>query len=1078
MSTQLSKLQPNRTIALRGFDSLGGSAALHNATENSFTVSGTFRDSADFAVLLLWDADNFYEHPRLRYLPDFNFSGATLEFDVLYTPGLQPLDSPKSNWIDWATLDYIPTDGPPGKLRIWDNCRLKSGNFTPASGTFHLQSTADGIQASDRLTLFYQNFSFDYVPAPGVASVEYQFFAAGNGTPHNITVNGRSYTHTEAALLGESSAAQADALVSLINTGTGDPDVIATIGSVPYSVLITLRANAAVAVSATGYGISALGPASLSQVAPALAQQINNTDWWTAYPTHALRATAAGNTLTVTAARYGKVSTGAATASTTTVTLTWGCVFAGLLPGATLTIAGILYTVASVESPTSLTLTTSAGTQTNVGYVADRGGADGNMIELYALSASPSLTTAEPFLRLSGGNSAVTWTCTIDFSAHNLNSLRQCWFTYAAALANSAAFSDTEWSATYTNWTFTGPDAATRLSVAGPGSVRVEENSTACTYTGTWTTPSPESGFFSQGLARRAGSPSTVTNETLTVRYRCSSRHNLMIGTSLYLNSANLWISLDGAPEFAFSLYLDTGSGPAVNTRRVMVLSVAPGDHTVHFRLKDPGYFYFDFLEAAVLSDVPGAPTPRPNISPALDYSTDHSWKLPPARIFWILDNLGLTGPINQYIGVFWWNQRTNPTAVFRTAQVTFSRPANGTILTLTLGGTPIQKTVFPADTTATIASHFARYINATFVGVWASALSSTLTITKRSPAYEFTFDAGPLPITGSLSKFAADYGTWLVDPTQSLALNRGARDWHADLYREAKLRNREITTAGSMELVNPPPGFAACYPNGSPVITDVGFGNMKSTHCAQSSLMRLFQQSVFDCVADLQNAAGLTPNFQLGEYLWWFFSGPEGMAYYDAETKSAAQTALGRPLYTFLTPTDDPSVNASADALFLRARLRDHVAAVITHVRSRYPNAISEVLFAYDVNYPTINRDHLGDLGGQLNRFINFPAEWGSHTTAGFSRLKVEALAFGSRFRNLNLVREAIEFPLSQDWPLEKIRYLAPVFTHSSTWRKEVAIALGLRIPVVNLWAFDQINIFGLKIAVFHDQSRSTRMG
>jgi hypothetical protein len=90
---RIYKLQPNRTLALRGFDDLGASAALHSATSDSFKVSGVFRDPADFAVLMLHDADNFYEHPRLRHLPDFDFAGLTLTFDVRYE-GLMPLDSP------------------------------------------------------------------------------------------------------------------------------------------------------------------------------------------------------------------------------------------------------------------------------------------------------------------------------------------------------------------------------------------------------------------------------------------------------------------------------------------------------------------------------------------------------------------------------------------------------------------------------------------------------------------------------------------------------------------------------------------------------------------------------------------------------------------------------------------------------------------------------------------------------------------------------------------------------------------------------------------------------------------------
>jgi len=1073
MSEKIYKLQPNRTIALRGFDSLGASAALHSATADAFTVSGTFRDAADFAVLMLWDADNFYEHPRLKFLPDFNFDGTTLTFDVQYSPGLQPLDSPKSNWIDWATLDYVAADaaGTRGKLRLWDNCLLKAGAFTAASGAFHLTSGPSGIQPYDRLTVFFQNLAYDYIVPAQNASVEYQFAAVKTGTAHNITVNGRSYTHTESGAAGESSADQANALLALLNEGAGDPDVSAVIGSTAYSILLTARPGSTAVITASDSNIAAtLGASSVTQVAQALAQQINGTDWWQAFPTHAIRAAAQGGTLTITAARYGRVST-----ANNTVTLTAGTVFSGILPGSTITISGASYTVLSVDKPITLTLSSSAGIQTDILYTADRGGADGNMIELYALHKNDSLRTTEDAVRLAGGNSDVTWTCTIDFTAQSLKSLRQFWFTYAAALANSSAFSATEWSAVYTNWHFSGPESATKLSISGPGSVRIEESSSSCTYTGLWSAPNPESGFFSGGLAQRAGLAGSVTNETLTVRYTCVSSHDLYLGTSLYTNSANIWVQLDSAPEFAVSLYLN--NEPAVNTRRLLVPAVPPGNHSVRFRIKDKGFFYFDFLEAAVLSDIPDPPLPRSDVAPALDYSTDHSWKLPPARVLWILDNLGYTGAVNQYIGVFWWNQRSNPAA--RCPSVTLTFPAvltPASVLTLNIGGTAIQKAVFPADTASTAALHFARYINEVFVGAWAAASAGTLTITTRSPAYSFTFDSGGLAFSGTLNQSAANMGTWMVDPSQLPALNRGARDWHSDLYRECKARNREITTAGSMELVNPPDNFAARFWDGSPVVTSVGFGDLRSTHCAQSSPMLSYQQSVFDCIADLQNAAGLIPNFQMGEYLWWFFAASPaiGMAFYDSETAAAAQAALGRPLHKFLGPNDDPSVNGGTDAMFLRNRLRDHVASIVSHIRSRYPSAQSEVLFAYDVNYPTQN----DGLGGSLNRFINFPIEWGSHTTAGFDRLKVEALAFGGRLRNLDLARTAIEFPLGQDWPLSSIRYLAPVFVYSSTWEKELALAVGLKIPVVNLWAFDQMCIFGLSIGEYRNQSRSLKMG
>ena len=104
MPERICKFQPDRTLSLRGFDSFAAAASIHDVSPNGFTVSGTFRDPADFAVAVLYDADNVYEHPLIKYLPDFNLSGLVLNFDLLYSDGLQPIDSPKYNWIDWATL--------------------------------------------------------------------------------------------------------------------------------------------------------------------------------------------------------------------------------------------------------------------------------------------------------------------------------------------------------------------------------------------------------------------------------------------------------------------------------------------------------------------------------------------------------------------------------------------------------------------------------------------------------------------------------------------------------------------------------------------------------------------------------------------------------------------------------------------------------------------------------------------------------------------------------------------------------------------------------------------------------------
>ena len=119
MAERIYKLQPNRTMALRGFDHLGASAAIHSATANSFKVTGNFRDASDFCVLMLWDIDDFYEHPSIKYLPDSSFQNLVLTFNVQYS-GLQPLDSKKYPSIDWPYLDLSNMDGTTAQVRLFD----------------------------------------------------------------------------------------------------------------------------------------------------------------------------------------------------------------------------------------------------------------------------------------------------------------------------------------------------------------------------------------------------------------------------------------------------------------------------------------------------------------------------------------------------------------------------------------------------------------------------------------------------------------------------------------------------------------------------------------------------------------------------------------------------------------------------------------------------------------------------------------------------------------------------------------------------------------------------------------------
>lgn len=994
----IHKLQPNRTMQLRGFDAFGAAAAMHSATANSFKVSGVFRDAADFAVLILYDADNFYEHSSLKYLPDFDFSGLTLQFDVHYD-GLRPIDSPRFPTIDWPYLDVIKADNTTARIRLSDNATLIDGDHTKASASFTITDTL--LKQYDTVTLWYMNFAFTYQVADPVEGA-YAFDSGGEGTLHRVTVNGVHYSYTEVAgdTLYTVNARMAEAL-------NLSPDLSAATGpAYQMNFRVKTDTNAVLNVSSTAspttYALRAIGK---QTIAANLAAQINGVDW-----------------------------------------------------------GGLVITL-----PIAATATDGV-----VHLECTKPGVDGNAITMYSVATSSrleavtgSMFAAQQYVApFTGGSSDCTWRVTLDFATLGVPQIRQMWLTFAPPIPDGAPLENCEWLAEYTNWTVTGPTAKRNLKVAGPDSVRVEEDSPWCKYTGIW---HPWVGFHSGAFARRTADPGAKVE----IFYSCNSTHDLYVGTTLFADRGTVNVTVDG--DTATTHNFAVSAEAPIYCRRLLRQGVPAGRHNVVITLENVANFDFDFLEAAVPTDIPAPLPARNHASPAFDYSTDHTFKLPPARTHWILDQLGFNGPMNEYIGVFWWNQRKRVEATVPTATVTIGGTyVPGDQVILLVGGSPVGKSVFAGESNALIAKHLACFVNENLVGVYAEASGNVLTLINRSPmpAYAFSLSSsissasGTVTIDGSLDSGVP--GRWEIDLTQSPPLNRAARDWHADFCAQAAARERQLVIACSMELVNPPAGFAAVYPNGAPVVTDVGFASLHSTHCAFNTVMRDFQKTVYAEIASIQAAAGLTPYIQFGEFLWWFFTNYNpatnpagGMALYDPETTADALAALGRPLHVFRRPTDDPTVNGGADATFLRNKLRDHIAALRAHVSALHPTAKFELLYPYDVNHPTPAGVH--QLGGALNYFINFPVEYHVKASSGLDTIKMEALDFGAWTRSLDLSRTAIEFPIDLGWPKDSIRYLVPVFRGGSAWEKEYLEAKGQGIPVINFWAFDHFNLYNL---------------
>ncbi len=99
-------LQPDGDLQCYFFEP-SAIAALSSTSATGFTVSGTWRQQFDWAVIE-WNRDNVFEHPAFRSLPNGDLSGLTLSYQETRENCI-PLDSDLYATVNWPTL------------RIWAN---------------------------------------------------------------------------------------------------------------------------------------------------------------------------------------------------------------------------------------------------------------------------------------------------------------------------------------------------------------------------------------------------------------------------------------------------------------------------------------------------------------------------------------------------------------------------------------------------------------------------------------------------------------------------------------------------------------------------------------------------------------------------------------------------------------------------------------------------------------------------------------------------------------------------------------------------------------------------------------------
>jgi hypothetical protein len=171
MPETLQKLTPDRDLQCYFFEP-SAIAALSGTSATGFTLSGTFRQQFDWAVIE-WNRDNTHEHPAFRYLPDGDLSGLVLTYKETRTNCI-PLDSDLFATVDWPSLRVWATPTGGTETIYWVPLRAHA---TPAAGSYqcaYADFTLSGsVAAGDYvgLAFFSEQYTYEVVSGDTLATI-------------------------------------------------------------------------------------------------------------------------------------------------------------------------------------------------------------------------------------------------------------------------------------------------------------------------------------------------------------------------------------------------------------------------------------------------------------------------------------------------------------------------------------------------------------------------------------------------------------------------------------------------------------------------------------------------------------------------------------------------------------------------------------------------------------------------------------------------------------------------------------------------------------------------------------------
>ncbi len=694
-------------------------------------------------------------------------------------------------------------------------------------------------------------------------------------------------------------------------------------------------------------------------------------------------------------------------------------------------------------------------------------GANGNRVGVYGTIHGAGTESWSPeWAMFAGGTSPQRWRVDLDFSnlvdrenhpvdASNVRKIRWTW----AADLQFGKYQPGEFQAVISNWEVTGTSLVYR--VAGPGSHRIEDDSTQIVYSGNW---AEERGNYSGGSIRHT----TTAGAQVRCTYSVPFAHTLYLGTRYVDHGGKITVQVDSRPALTFDI---ARALEDVLIRIPLYDLSGQTAHTVSMTHAGPGgtHVYFDFFEMALPTASLPTFTAYPTTTLATDWDTNHSIAIAPERTAWLIDTLGFKGRANHYCGAMWFYEVIDSGYQYASGTIEFSGgPQFGDITEVTLAGSLIQHRNLIGDTAESIAKCFELLIAAGSSIVWAQAEGRTLRITARAVGLEgnsislgvdthsqqFTATASSATLTGGSD------GLWLTNLQATPRLNRAARDWSRSYFRAIGQLGIEAAAAFSMELRHGDDslgaGIAQRYVDGpcwlnTPAL-QTNFGPASTA----------FWKQVYLDMAGIMAEAGMTPYLQFGEVQWWYFGDGQSMPFYDDYTKQAFEAAYGHPIGLVQSQNVDPALFPQ-ECGFLPTLIGQFTQDVMDFVRQTYPLARFEVLYPPDVN------------DTPFNRIINFPL--GQWTPDKLHCLKTENFTYTGD-RNLNKARESINLPFALGFPSSKSSHLVGIGDHTTPWNKERRLATGAGMESVVLFALDQFCLAGYELPLHRGPRRARLMG